>query len=117
VTLEPQLQAGEWVFVTVAEVPSGTLPLASFREAEGVSVVLERGQADALGLSYDFVGAWISLGMESALDEVGLTAAVTGRLAAAGISCNVIAARHHDHLIVPHDQAERAVGLLADLSR
>jgi hypothetical protein len=105
------------VFVTVAELPAGIEPLATFREAEGLSVVIEREQADTLGLGYDFVGAWISLGIDSALDDVGLTAAVSGQLAAAGISCNVIAARHHDHLIVPHDQAQKAMAVLAELSR
>jgi hypothetical protein len=101
----------------VAGLPAGFVPLATFRESEGLSCVVERATADRLGFSYDFVGAWISLGIQSALDDVGLTAAVSGRLAAAGISCNVIAARHHDHLIVPHDLAGQAMAVLAELSR
>jgi len=54
--------------------------------------------------------------VHSALDAVGLTAAVAGQLAAAGISCNVIAARYHDHLLVPHVRAHEALGLLQQLS-
>ena len=45
------------------------------------------------------------LQVHSALDGVGLTAAVAGALAAAGIACNVIAAFHHDHLFVPAARA------------
>jgi uncharacterized protein len=112
--LDPALHAGEWVFVTATEPVDSVDALATFRETEGVSMVLPRARADALGLSYEFVGAWISLGAQSALDEVGLTAAVSARLAAAGISCNVIAARYHDHLLVPLAHAEQALALLQE---
>jgi len=114
--LDPALQPGEWVFVTVTHLPDSVEPLATFCEAEGLSMVLPRAQADALGLAYEFVAAWISLGTQSALDDVGLTAAVSGRLAAAGISCNVIAARHHDHVLVPLARAEQALSLLEQLA-
>jgi len=45
---------------------------------------------------------------------VGLTAAVSGRLAANGISANMIAAYHHDHVFVPKDKAQLALQLLSD---
>jgi hypothetical protein len=32
---------------------------------------------------------------------------VTGQIAAAGISCNVVSAYHHDNLLVPVAAAER----------
>jgi uncharacterized protein len=114
--LEPRQEKGEWVFVTVDAVPDKITPLATFRETEGLSVLVRRDEADAAGLPYDFIGAWISLTVHSALDGVGLTAAVAAQLATAGISCNVVAARHHDHLFVPHEQAERALGLIEQLS-
>ncbi len=38
-------------------------------------------------------------------------------LAYEGISCNVIARRHHDHLLVPADRAPAAMAALAALSR
>ena len=53
--------------------------------------------------------------MHSALDAVGLTAAVAGALAEAGISCNVLAGAHHDHLLVPVDRADDALVALAQL--
>jgi hypothetical protein len=39
-----------------------------------------RGEADALGLAYDFVATWITLEVRTALDAVGLTGAVARAL-------------------------------------
>jgi len=47
---------------------------------------------------------------------VGLTAAVAGALAEAGIACNVVAGFHHDHLFVPWERREDALAILSDLS-
>jgi hypothetical protein len=63
------------------------------------------------------VAGWITLRVTSALDAVGLTAAVAGELAQAGLSCNVIAGYHHDHLFVPYDRAPSAVAVLEALAR
>jgi len=49
------------------------------------------------------------------LAAVGLTAAVARALADAGISCNVVAAAHHDHLFVPVDRAAEAIEALSRL--
>jgi hypothetical protein len=46
---------------------------------------------------------------------VGLTAVVSGKLAANGISANVIAAYHHDHVFVPKNKAQLALQLLTEL--
>ncbi|GII98080.1 hypothetical protein CLV28_1494 [Sediminihabitans luteus] len=113
-SVEPVLRDGTWVFVT-GDVPAGVVPLATFVEDEGLSLLIRREDADAAGLAYDFVGAWISLSVHSALDAVGLTAAVAGALAAAGISANVVAARYHDHVLVPVDRAEETVRIVAGL--
>jgi hypothetical protein len=58
----------------------------------------------------------ITLRVRSALDAVGLTAAVSTELAANGISCNIVAGYYHDHLFVPEDDADYAVALLRELS-
>jgi len=58
----------------------------------------------------------ITLEVHSALEGVGLTAAVSTALADAGIACNVIAAFHHDHLFVPWERREEALGVLEKLS-
>jgi predicted N-acetyltransferase YhbS len=90
---------------------------AAVREAEGLTVVLHRDEANRLGLAYDFVAAWITLQVHSALEAVGLTAAVSSALGAAGISCNVLAGFHHDHLLVPTAQAEHALEVLTLLQQ
>ncbi len=113
--MEPTLRAGEFVFVTF-DSPVELPALATLQEAEGVTSVLARPDADERGLDYDFVAAWITLQVHSALDAVGLTAAVSSALADAGISCNVLAGFHHDHLLVPHDRADDAITVLTDLS-
>lgn len=115
--MRPVKRDGEYVYVLW---PHGR-PLApgieaAVREAEGLTVVLPRSVADAEGLSYDFVAAWITLEVHSALEAVGLTAAVSRTLSQAGISCNVLAGFHHDHLLVPVADAPRALQELAALS-
>lgn len=116
--MKPTLNSGRYVFCTLAEkeVPTNLNPLGRFREQEGVTLILPQEQADELGLPYSFVSAWITLTVHSALDAVGLTAAVSQALAHAGISCNIVAAYYHDHLFVPFDEAERAIAILRNLS-
>jgi hypothetical protein len=79
---------------------------------------MRRSDADAAGLPYDFVACWITLTVHSDLEAVGLTAAFATALGERGISCNVIAGLHHDHLLVPverKDDALKALRRLADL--
>ncbi len=80
-----------------------------FREAEGVSVIVPAGDGEGPVL------CWITLTVHSALDGVGLTAAVSGALADAGIACNMVAAHHHDHLFVPEADAQAAMAVLKAL--
>ncbi|TXS57499.1 ACT domain-containing protein [Streptomyces sp. t39] len=115
--MRPLLRPGRYVFTTVPEgVPEGVAPVVTVAEEEGLTLVVAQEAADAAGLAYDYVAGWITLRVHSALDAVGLTAAVSRALADAGLSCNVVAGFHHDHLFVPHEHAEHAVALLADLS-
>lgn len=119
--LGPILVTGEFVIVSAADSDVAALVdrldvLASVRESEGTTYVLRRSDADEHAIPYDFVAAWITLSVNSALDAVGLTAAVSAELASAGISCNVLAGHRHDHLLVPHDRAADALAALAALS-
>jgi hypothetical protein len=114
-TIEPVRRPGEWVFVSLPP-GQGVQSAASVTEEEGVTHVLDRSDADEYGFAYDFVAAWITLQVHSALDAVGLTAAVAGALAAAGISCNVLAGAFHDHLLVPVERADDAVRVLRRLA-
>lgn len=118
-TLQPQRQAGVYAF---ALAPPGfdaaALPaIATVRETEGLTLVLEDSHARAAGLQVRARMAWMTLQVESGLDDVGLTAAVAGALAGAGIACNVIAAVHHDHLFVPIESADAALAVLQALQR
>ncbi len=114
--LRPQLRPGTYVFTTTTTVPAGAAPVVTVREDEGLTLVLDQHQADHLGLPYDYAAAWITLRVHSALDAVGLTAAVASTLATAGIACNVVAGYHHDHLFVPAHQAHAALDALNDLA-
>jgi len=118
-SMEPVLRPGTFVFAVVSDesVLEGVAPEATVREEEGLTVVLPQERADALGLTYDHVAAWITLRVHSALDAVGLTSAVSSALAAAGMSCNVLAGYHHDHLLVPAGRGDEAIRVLRDLSR
>lgn len=117
--MQPTLNEGEYVFCTVTDldgIPSDQI-ISFFKETEGFTVILSRALADQWQLDYSFVAAWITLTVHSALDAVGLTAAFSNALAAAGISCNVVAAYYHDHIFVDQKDAERAMEVLRELSR
>ncbi|GGX83898.1 ACT domain-containing protein [Streptomyces minutiscleroticus] len=117
--MRPELNAGRYVFTTVdgGAVPPDVTPLVTVAEREGLTLVLPQREADTAGMAYDYVAGWITLRVHSALEAVGLTAAVARELADAGLSCNVVAGFHHDHLFVPYERAARAVAVLEDLAR
>ncbi|MEU6659993.1 ACT domain-containing protein [Streptomyces sp. NPDC046821] len=116
--MRPELNPGRYVFTTAdGAVPPGVTPVVTVAEPEALTLVVRQEEADASGLAYDYVAGWITLRVHSALEAVGLTAAVAQELAAAELSCNVVAGFHHDHLFVPHERAEEAVSLLAGLAR
>lgn len=95
--------------------PRDAAPIATFREAEGLTVIVREEVARRHGWAIAFRAAWITLTVDSALESVGLTAAVATALAGAGISCNVVAAIHHDHLFVPYERGEAALAILSRL--
>ncbi|BBJ46012.1 hypothetical protein SSPO_087300 [Streptomyces antimycoticus] len=116
--MRPELNPGRYVFTTVeGGIPSGVTPVVTVAEDEGLTLVVPREEADAAGLAYGYVAGWITLRVHSALEAIGLTAAVSRELADAGLSCNVVAAFHHDHLFVPYEHADRAVAVLESLAR
>jgi len=118
-TLRPVLNDGNYVFAVLPhDADSGALePLATFRENEGVTVVVAEERAQLAGLRVLFRAAWITLTVHSDLQAVGLTAAVAGALTRANVSCNIIAAAHHDHVFVPAESARAAIEALQALQR
>lgn len=117
-TLRPELQPDHFVFCTVpsCSLPEQVEPLATFREQEGLTMVLGKEQAVQLGLAFEGAFRQITLTVHSSLTAVGLTAAVANQLTKIGISANVIAAYYHDHVFVPEDDAQRALQALIHLS-
>lgn len=89
--------------------------ICTFKEEEGLTLIIEQGKADELGLSYDFVASWITLQIHSSLEAVGLTAAFSSALAKNEISCNVVAGYYHDHIFVKHDDQAKALEVLRRL--
>ncbi|MBB6171574.1 hypothetical protein HNR23_001634 [Nocardiopsis mwathae] len=114
--MRPELRPGRYVFTHADRVPEGVQPVVTVAEDEALTIVCRQAEADAAGLAYDYQAAWITLRVHSALEAVGLTAAVSAVLADADLSCNVVAGFHHDHLFVPHTDGPRAVELLRSLA-
>lgn len=117
--MRPALQPGRYAFALLPEgvAIDRTDILASIREPEGLSVVVSEATAKRLGLPIAFSAAWITLTVHSDLAAVGLTAAFSRALGDAGISCNVLAGVHHDHLFVPVERAEDAMQALQALQQ
>ena len=92
-SMEPIRNPGVYVF---ASLPHGSdvsalNPVATVREREGVTVVLD--------------------------EAVGLTAAFATALGQANISCNVVAGAFHDHIFVPIESADNAMTTLRVLQK
>ncbi|MFC1777139.1 ACT domain-containing protein [Pseudomonadota bacterium] len=117
-SMSPVLVKGEYVFCTLKNSKYGDYadarPIASFEEAEGLTLVLPKEAADRFDLSYDGIFRCITLAVHSSLEAVGLTAAVAGKLADHGIAANMIAAYFHDHVFVQANLAEQVIGLLLE---
>ncbi len=117
---------GTWTFVTSTD-PAAAAELlvqpssggqavgALIREDEGMTAVLTVDLALRLGHAIEFEAAWLTLEVHSALEAVGLTAAVSRVLADEGIPCNVLAGAYHDHLLVPADRADTAIAAIEGL--
>ena len=117
--MSPLLDEVRWCFVTVSD-PGQAIELmpralATFREEEGLSLIVPADAAHDAELAAAPYSR-IILQVHSALDGVGLTAAVSSALADAGIACNVVAAFHHDHIFVPDEAAGQALAILERLA-
>lgn len=114
-TMSPVLQPERFVFCTLPSLPTplGSLPwVGLFQEAEGVTLIVPQATAIAQGWSWTYECRQITLTVHSSLAAVGFLATITRALAAAGISVNPVSAFYHDHLFVPVDQADAAIGCL-----
>src|SRR5260221_8130322 len=98
----PALTQEEFVYCTTNDAGLAARIGASvfgwIREDEGITLILTRGAAKSFGLDDGMPMRRIVLQVFSALDGVGLTAAVATTLAAEDIPCNMVAGYHHDHV-------------------
>ena len=114
--MDPLLDPLLYVFKSGGEVPARAQLFASIREDEGMTHIVGFREGEFpgnAGASY----RRIVLRVHSALDGVGLTAAVSTALAREDIACNIVAAFHHDHVFVPAQRASEAVKILSTLQR
>ncbi|WP_259066386.1 ACT domain-containing protein [Mucilaginibacter sp. X4EP1] len=117
-TMCPTLNEGEYVFCTIpaSQTIDPAVIIGSFKEKEGLTIILSNAEADKLNLTYTYIAAWITLTVHSSLEAVGLTAAFSAALAKESISCNVIAGYYHDHIFVAKADAEKAMNTLKTLA-
>ncbi|WP_027421399.1 ACT domain-containing protein [Crocinitomix catalasitica] len=113
-SMKPKQQIGEYVFCKTENLQSIDLNqiVMFFKEEESITIITKKEVADQLNLNYSFVASWITLTVHSSLEAVGLTAAFSKALSDNGISCNVVAAYHHDHIFVAKKDTIKAMEIL-----
>ena len=117
--LQPELDPVEYAFVQLpadATAPPTVEAFALVREDEGVTLIVPAAAAERHGWDIRFRCRRIVLRVYSALDAVGLLAAVSTWLTACGIPANTISAVCHDHLFVPAERADEALAVLREYS-
>ena len=118
--MKPEMHEGVFVFCSISgdqKIPATLTPVLIFREREGMTFVVRREDAESAGLPSQCPSRLITLTVHSSSEAVGFLAAVTGRLAEAGISVNAVSAYYHDHLFVPEHRADEALQHLLSMSR
>ena len=119
--MSPQLQEEDYIFCTIPHACYGDHaelePIASFKEQEGLTLVIPKSMADRKGLDYESSFKCITLNVHSSLDAIGLTAAFSRKLTDHGISANVIAGYYHDHIFVQKQRAEQAMEALHEFGQ
>lgn len=118
-SMEAMIEPGEVIFCSTVDTSTiaaaAPLALATFCEAEGLSLILHVEDARALGFPCDLPMQRITLQVFSSLEGIGLTSAVARALTEAKIPCNMVAAFHHDHVFVPAHMADTAFDVLRQL--
>jgi len=117
--MQPVLREGIFVFANVPsekEQQAKDCCIQYFQEEEGMASILRKEDAIRLGIEAIYESRMISLMAHSSLDAVGFLAAITNKLASAGISVNPVSAFYHDHLFVPVSKADLAMKLLSEFS-
>ena len=114
--LQPNLLNEDYVFITLEDYSFDFFnllhPIATFKEEEGLTLVISEERAKRENFKYNSVFKCISLGAHSSLTSVGLIATISKLLSENGISCNVFSGYFHDHLFVQKSLSKKALELL-----
>lgn len=116
--MSAELVDGLYVFATVADgvMPAGIRPRMMFGEAEGMTFILLKEEAEAHGLAYEFPCRMITLNIHSSLEAVGFLARITTKLAKHDMGVNPVSGFFHDHLFVPDGRELDAIAVLEELT-
>ncbi|MFX1766321.1 ACT domain-containing protein [Paraburkholderia sp. A1RI-2L] len=117
-SLEPIMAPAVYVYCSFPDfvLPVGVPAFCTIRESEGLTAIVERSDARRLRLAYIYDARLITLSVHSSLNAVGFIKVISGKLADAGIPCNVIAGYYHDHILVPVDRADEAMDRLREIA-
>ncbi len=113
--MQPVLHEQAYGFVSVSGISPTTKPFAVINEGESTTIVDQTTALNDAGFGVAVEWARITLQVHSALEAVGLTAAFATTLGNHGISANVIAGYHHDHIFVQWDKRHKAMEALHQL--
>lgn len=92
-------------------------PVGTFREKEGLTLILTKQEADSYKLAYSAIFSMITLEVHSSLEAVGFIATIASKLAQHNISVNPVSAYYHDHLFIPVARTQDAMNLLQEFSQ
>jgi len=114
-SLGVERRPGVFTYLAVVSPPPQLLAAAQavVNEGRSTTIVVPVEVAEDAGHPVVVRLAWLTLTVESSLEAVGLTAAISARLTELDISCNVLAGYHHDHLLVPLHRAQDAIDALS----
>ncbi len=117
-TMSATLVDGLYVFATISDgiMPVGVRPRMLFQEAEGMTLVLLKEEAEASGLPFEFPCRMITLNVHSSLEAVGFLARITTELAKHDMGVNPVSGYFHDHLFVPDGRQADAMAVLQEIA-
>ena len=82
--LKPRILEGSFVFTTSNDELDHLMktfkPIATFREEEGITLVISKDEADKFNIKYDSLFRCISLGVHSSLNSYGLISSISREL-------------------------------------
>ena len=118
-SIDPYLVDDSFIFMTtdqsLSSISNTLNPIASFKENEGLSIVITQATADKNAITYDSVFSCISLGVHSSLESYGLISTISRELTQNNISTNVFSGYYHDHIFVQSEKADKALEIISKI--